>query len=44
MDLLTQVFQHGQRQDDPEGHKHNQVVSVQVPLTANTDQGYNPAG
>lgn len=31
---LTQIFEEGQRQDDPDGHKYHQVVPVQVPFAA----------
>lgn len=34
MRFLTQIFQERQGQNDPHGHKHHQVVAVQVPFTA----------
>lgn len=32
----TQVFHHGQREDDPHSHNDDQVVSVHEPVTAGT--------
>lgn len=31
---LTQIFEEGQRQDDPDRHKYHQVVPIQVPFAA----------
>lgn len=36
---LTQIFEEGQRQDDPDGHKYHQVVPVQVPFAAGESEG-----